>query len=86
MTDRAKDLQRAENTQRVARYRARKAGLLPPVPRCSCCGHQARTDRWGGLCALCARVQGVNGRGTPQPLRLAAEAVLRELRRPGGQP
>jgi len=77
MTDRAKDLRRAENTQRVARYRARKAGLLSPVPRCSCCGHQARTDRWGGLCALCARVQ---------PLRIAAEAVLRELLEQEGQP
>lgn len=86
MADRAEELRRQENREKVARYRARKAGLLPPIPRCEC-GRKALTDRWGGLCAICAREKGVDRRssaqerGTPRTVRLAADAVLRELRR-----
>ena len=85
MTDRAKELERRSARERVARYRARKAGLLPPLERCDC-GRKALSDRWGGLCSTCAREQGVDRRGstrergTPRPVRLAAEAMLRELR------
>lgn len=85
MTDRVEELRRQENREKVARYRARKAGLLPPIPRCEC-GRKALTDRWGGLCAICAREKGVDrrsssaqGHGTPRTVRLAAETVLREL-------
>lgn len=36
------------------RYRRRQAGLLGPVPVCSCCGRQARGGgRPGGLCQAC---------------------------------
>lgn len=71
MTDRATELERLENRQRVQRYRMRKAGLLPPLPLCPNCGAQCRTDRWLSLCSNCARAR---------PLRLAADAIIRQLR------
>lgn len=38
---------------RTRRHRARLAGLLPPVPTCTTCGHQRRSG--GSLCATCWR-------------------------------
>ena len=79
------ELERAAARARVNRYRARLRGDLPPLPRCSECGKRVLTDRWGTVCAVCARATGLDRRsqqrGTPRALRLAAEAVLLELRR-----
>jgi hypothetical protein len=56
---------RLADQAKVRRYRLRKAGLLPPIPRCDC-GRQVRTDRWQGLCSTCARLTGLDTRRKPQ--------------------
>lgn len=65
---------------RSRRSRQRKLGFLPPLPQCSRCGGQCRTEYWLPFCAACHRVE--HGRnGTPHRLRVLADAVLDELRR-----
>jgi hypothetical protein len=81
-SDRIQELRRAAVNERKRRHRERMAGALPPVPRCSKCGHQVRTDRWEGVCATCARLIGLDSRGhAPDSKRLLADAVLLEIRR-----
>lgn len=86
MTDRAVELQRLKNNQRVKRFRARKAGLLPPLPTCPKCGAKVISDRWLPLCSVCARNTSGERRGSrgqrhqARPVRLAAEEIIRELR------
>jgi hypothetical protein len=76
--------QRRKQNEAVKRSRARKAGLLPPIPRCPSCGARCLTDRWLPLCSLCARSKGHDAtrqtRGSARPLRLAADQLLAELR------
>lgn len=86
MTDRSAAIQaalRRKQNEAVKRSRARKAGLLPPIPRCRC-GARCLTDRWLPLCSTCARAKGHDSsrqtRGSARPLRLAAEQILDELR------
>jgi hypothetical protein len=86
-TDREAAIQaalRRKQNEAVKRSRARKAGLLPPIPRCPSCGARCLTDRWLPLCSLCARSKGHDSsrqtRGSARPLRLAADQLLDELR------
>ncbi len=76
--------QRRKQNEAVKRSRARKAGLLPPIPRCTGCGSRCFTDRWLPLCSTCARTRGHDStrqaRGSARPVRLAAEQLLAELR------
>ena len=46
-------LERAAGNARVRRYRLRKAGLLPAIPRCPACGGRVLVG--GPLCARCWR-------------------------------
>jgi hypothetical protein len=79
--DRAEELRRAAVNKRKQRHRERMAGVLRPVPRCPRCGHQARTDRWEGMCAKCARLIGLDCRGcTPRVTRLLIDLVLLEIK------
>ncbi len=86
-TDREAAIQaalRRKQNEAVKRSRARAAGLLPPIPRCTRCGARCITDRWLPLCSLCARTRGHDSsrqaRGSARPLRLAAEQLLADLR------
>lgn len=45
--------ERLAHALRNRRHRLRKAGLLPPVPRCPACGGQVRVG--GPLCCACWR-------------------------------
>ena len=38
---------------RTARYRARLAGALPPLPRCLMCGRVVSSLRTAPLCSIC---------------------------------
>ena len=38
---------------RTARYRARLAGTLPPLPRCLMCGRVVTSSRTAPLCSIC---------------------------------
>ena len=38
---------------RTARYRARLAGDLPPLPRCLMCGRIVTSSRTAPLCSIC---------------------------------
>lgn len=86
MTDRAAELERLKARQRVQRCRARKAGLLPPLPECPKCGARVLSDRWLPLCSICGRTLSAERRGSraqqhkPRAVRLAAEEIIRELR------
>lgn len=47
---------RLTNAQRQARWRARQAGKLEPIPECAACGRPARTAaKHQGLCLDCWR-------------------------------
>lgn len=85
MTDRAAEFQRRKNLAAVKRSRMRKAGLLPPLPLCSNCGAQIRSDRWLPLCSLCAKARDKrrDSRGRlhkARAVRLAAEEIIHQLR------
>lgn len=87
MTDRAVAIEyamRRKYAESCRRSRARRAGLLPPLPTCPRCGAKCHTDRWLPLCSTCARKQGLDSgrqvRGSARPLRLAAEQILDKLR------
>lgn len=85
--DRAAELQRIKRRQSFQRWKQRKAGLLPPLPRCPRCDSKITTDRWLPLCSRCGRkvaIEAPRSRAL-QPkqsrqVRLLAQAVLEELR------
>jgi hypothetical protein len=52
-TTRREQLDRAAANARVRRYRLRKAGELPPIPRCPDCGGRVLVG--GPLCSTCWR-------------------------------
>lgn len=68
---------------RVRTYRLRKAGLLPPLPRCKRCGARCLVDYYLPLCSICHRRIEHNQRQQRRPnaLRDTAEAIIQELRR-----
>jgi len=87
-TDREAAIQAAllrKRAEAQRRSRARRAGLLEPLPRCQC-GARCYTDRWLPLCSTCARSAGVDRLGyvrpgnQPRARRLAAEQLLAQLR------
>ena len=56
---------------RTARYRARLAGTLPPLPRCLMCGRVVSSLRTAPLCSICWKAS-VAGRAA-NAARMAAK-------------
>jgi hypothetical protein len=54
-SDRLRELERAANRARLRRSRARKAGLLPPLPICPVCGGKVLQEATLPLCRICWR-------------------------------
>jgi hypothetical protein len=63
----AAEFERRKQSAACKRSRLRRAGLLPPLPRCPDCGAMCTNERWFNeqgepLCSLCARLQGIDRR------------------------
>lgn len=85
--DRTTELKCIKARKQYEVYRLRKAGLLPPLPRCPRCDAKITSDRWLPLCSRCARKAGLTPEShqrrrqhQPRHVRLLANQILEELR------